>query len=75
MTHRGHDRLIEELQKLTPADKAHGKTLRLLRNCTRTINALAARLRLCPSSSRAPIHAVDPAANSPKPWEDWGDRA
>jgi hypothetical protein len=69
------ERLIAELQRLTPADKVHGKTLRLLRDCTRTINALATRLRLCPSSSRAPIHAYDPAAHHAKPWEDWGHPA
>jgi hypothetical protein len=40
-----------------------------MRDCTRTINALATRLRLCPSSSRAPIHAYDPAGSRPKPWE------
>jgi hypothetical protein len=61
--------LMRDLRQLSTGDKQYSRLHRRLVDTTRTVNALATRLRLCPSSSRAPIYAVDPAASGPKPWE------
>jgi hypothetical protein len=59
----------DELRKLYHTDKLYGRLHRRLVETSRSIDALATRLRITPNSSRGRVYALDPAATSPKPWE------